>query len=466
MHLKEIDSRVEHAIKAIRANWFPPIQPTLTERQALSLRDSPFKGPLWISKVAFPVVDDEELRHIFLRAVTELGDGAVPFVLSGIDNVQAEWNGYRKSGDRKATTMSEQEAYGRLQLDTSSNVTVLYVHGGGYVLVSYHAAFAETLTVLYSVGNSSASRGIACALTERTGGRVCSVNYRLAPQNPFPAALYDVFIAYLSLLHPSHGSFHTPISASSIVLAGDSTGGALCLGLVQILRHLQLGKVTAISFNGSTVSLPSPAGVATLSAYSDHTDSLPSYNNTRNIDYSGQPPVYNEPGFPSCSIWPTNPPRAVAYCDGLALCHPLVSPVIAEDWSGTPPMWFACGEESVVDGCMVLASRAAEQRVSVFFEKFEGMPHIFPFLPGLRQLPQVKRCLKDWGDFCCNCVVEPDLLKGSKAVLFEYKTGQESLIELEAPGKIAFQEVKARMREKMMKMVESFQQRQRDRAKL
>ena len=115
---------------------------------------------------------------------------------------------------------------------------------------------------------------------------------------------------------------------------------------------------------------------------------------------------------------------------------------------------------------MVLASRAAEQRVGIFFEKFEGMPHIFPLLPGLRQLPQVKRCLKDWGDFCWNCVVEPGLLKGSKAVLFEYKTGRESLIELEAPGKIAFQEVKARMREKMMKVEDSFHKRLRDRARL
>ena len=79
------------------------------------------------------------------------------------------------------------------------------------------------------------------------------------------------------------------------------------------------------------------------------------------------------------------PFRAVACCDGLALCTPLVSPVIAEDWSGTLPMWFDCGEESVVDGCMVLASGAAEQRVSVFMEKFEGMPQFFPLLPGLRQ---------------------------------------------------------------------------------
>ena len=103
---------------------------------------------------------------------------------------------------------------------------------------------------------------------------------------------------------------------------------------------------------------------------------------------------------------------------------------------------------------MVPPSRAAEQGASVFFERFVGMPQIPPLLPGLRQLPQVKRCLEDWGDFCWNCVVEPDLLKGSKAVLFDYKTGQESSIGLEAPGKVAFREVKARMK-KRMKMEES-----------
>ena len=131
----ETNSKVQRAIKAIRANWFPLIQPTLSERQALSTRDLPFKGPLWISRIAFPVVGDYELRRIFLQAVTELGDGAVRFALSDTDSVKAEWNGYQRSKPRREAKLSEREAYDCLLRDVSSEVTVLYVHGGGYVSV-------------------------------------------------------------------------------------------------------------------------------------------------------------------------------------------------------------------------------------------------------------------------------------------------------------------------------------------
>lgn len=62
--------------------------------------------------------------------------------------------------------------------------------------------------------------------------------YRLAPQNPFPAALLDALTAYLYLLHPPPGALHKPIPASKIIIAGDSAGGNLSFALLQLLLHL------------------------------------------------------------------------------------------------------------------------------------------------------------------------------------------------------------------------------------
>ena len=266
------------------------------------------------------------------------------------------------------------------------------------------------------MGSPAASRGIAASLARLTSGRVCSIDYRLAPQNPFPAGIYDVLLSYLSLLYPASDSFHAPIAASSIVLAGDSTGGTICLALLQLLLQFQRNSITQVTFNNKSATLSLPAGIAVLSAYCDHTDSLPSYVDTRNIDYSGWPPIYNEPNHPSCSIWPASPPRAVAYCERIALSHPLVSQAAADDWTGSPPIWFACGEESVLDSCKVVASQAARQGVIVVWEQYMEMPHIFPILPGLSQLTQVKRCLEEWGRFCRVCVEHPKQMSESRAV--------------------------------------------------
>lgn len=193
---------------------------------------------------------------------------------------------------------------------------------------------------------------------------------------------------------------HTPITASSIVLAGDSSGGALCLAVIQLLHYFRRNGTTHIGFHDASVPLFLPAGVALRSSYCDYTDALSSYTNTSSVGYSGEEPIYITPGFPSCSIWPTDPPRAVGYCEGFALCHPLVTPVIAEDWTRSPPVWFACGEESVADVCMANANRAAKHGVAVFWENYEGTPYNFSLLPGLSQSPQVKRCSKNWADVC------------------------------------------------------------------
>lgn len=80
--------------------------------------------------MAFPVVGDDELRRIFLQAVAALGDEVVRFELSDTHSVKAEWNGYQRSQPQRESKLSERQAYDCLLRDVSSEVTVLYVHGG------------------------------------------------------------------------------------------------------------------------------------------------------------------------------------------------------------------------------------------------------------------------------------------------------------------------------------------------
>lgn len=84
-------------------------------------------------------------------------------------------------------------------------MTVLYFHGQSYYM-----------------SDPVAYRSTTSKLAKGTGGRVLSVRYRLSPQHPFPAALLDAFVAYLSLLSPPPGSCHDAIPSRDIVLAGDS----------------------------------------------------------------------------------------------------------------------------------------------------------------------------------------------------------------------------------------------------
>jgi acetyl esterase/lipase len=109
---------------------------------------------------------------------------------------------------------------------------LLYFHGGAYV-----------------VGAPSAYRGLTARLAQWAQARVAAVDYRLAPEHPFPAAPDDALDAYRGLLERG-------IAASDIVIAGDSAGGGLSLACVLKIRD---------------AGLPMPAGLALLSPWTDLT---------------------------------------------------------------------------------------------------------------------------------------------------------------------------------------------------
>src|ERR1700761_3998183 len=95
----------------------------------------------------------------------------------------------------------------------------------------------------------------------KMNGRVFAVNYRKAPQYPFPCAIQDCLAAYLFLIQPPEGAKHQAISPSSIVIAGDSAGGGLALAVLQVIRDS---------------GLPAPAGGVLISPWCDLTHSFPS----------------------------------------------------------------------------------------------------------------------------------------------------------------------------------------------
>ena len=252
-----------------------------------------------------------------------------------------------------------------------------------------------------SLYSAASCRSTTAKLARLTKGRCLSVNYRLAPQNPFPAALLDLLTAYLCLLSPPAGSYHKPVAPSSIVLAGDSAGASLCLALIQVIlrvRDQQATLTPTIQFHGRRTAIPLPAGVTALSPAGDITSALPSWKENADFDIFRDLSPMAQPDFPPDDIWPSNPPRSDPYCETSYLSHPLVALSTVKTWKGAPPMWIACGQERLADTAKIVARTAAMQGVAVIWEQYLRMPHtwaqIFP------NWPQSARCFQQWADAC------------------------------------------------------------------
>lgn len=246
------------------------------------------------------------------------------------------------------------------------------------------------------MNSASSYRKTAAALSQATGAKVLLVRQRLAPQNPFPAALLDAFQAYLTLLHPPAGSPHEPVPASSIVVAGDSSGACLALGLLQVLLRLQRRGAT-ITFHGSTEPPVVPAGMSLLSPVADLTNAFPSFERNARCDIFPVPIEklpYLEKSFPTCPAWPTRPPRANLYCEAGMLAHPLASPAAADDWTGTCPIWMGSGQEQIVDASRLVAREIHRAGGSITLREYESMPHTFFWV--FRAAPQTKQILGEW----------------------------------------------------------------------
>lgn len=140
------------------------------------------------------------------KVIAKLGPG-IDRLDVNVAKISGEWQGVKHVPDEKSEKWSTQEQYAELYKDTKEAPVILYLHGGAYILAS-----------------PDTHRDMTLRLAEGCGGRVFSLRYRLAPQDPFPAALVDAVLAYKYLIYPPEGALHQPVDPSNIVIAGDSAG--------------------------------------------------------------------------------------------------------------------------------------------------------------------------------------------------------------------------------------------------
>jgi epsilon-lactone hydrolase len=201
---------------------------------------------------------------------------------------------------------------------------VLYFHGGVYVM-----------------GDAFLAADLASQVGRRTRAKVISVDYRLAPEHPYPAAVDDALAAYQALL----GNGTAP---SDIVFAGESAGGGLAIATLVNARERQL---------------PQPAAAFVMSPYADLTLAGTTLETKRKAD-----PLLSREALQA---------RVADYTAGQDTSLPLISPVFA-DLSGLPPLIIQAGtHEVLLDDALRLAQRAATADVQVTLDITPGVPHVF-----------------------------------------------------------------------------------------
>jgi acetyl esterase/lipase len=208
--------------------------------------------------------------------------------------------------------------------------TILYFHGGSFALGSPETAMALT-----------------AHLVLRTGIRAISLDYRLAPEHPFPAAIDDGLAAYRALLDEGH-------DPGTILFAGDSAGGGLAV-------------TTTLAARDSGV--PVPAGIVAFSPGLDHTRSGASM-----ASRSGADPLFTREGMER---------TGELYLAGQDPRQPLLAPAVLADLTGFPPILLQVGtNELLLDDSVRLADRARAAEVDVILDVVADVPHVFPAFVG------------------------------------------------------------------------------------
>jgi len=269
-----------------------------TRKYVETLRESPNFG--------VDGFDFEGLRE-GMQTRREPADRAVRCLTSQIDGLGCEWV---------------------IAPGADPQVRLLYLHGGGYVSGSgaYYIVMAALL--------SAAAR---CA--------VLLLDYRLAPEHPFPAGLEDCIRGHEWMRASGPGG---PAAAKATFIGGDSAGGGLTLATMLALRDRQR---------------PLPKAGITLSVWTDLTLSGESIRSEAELDPIMCPRAL--PEFVKLYIGDGDPR------------HPYISPVFA-DYRGIPPLLIQVGEHEVIrDDSVRVAAKAQADGVRVSLEVWPGLFHVF-----------------------------------------------------------------------------------------
>ncbi len=212
---------------------------------------------------------------------------------------------------------------------------ILYLHGGVYIL-----------------GSINTHREFAARLAHVTQTKVLIINYRLAPEHLYPAALEDTNAAYLWLLEQGH-------KVSQILLAGDSAGGGLALAALISLQDQHR---------------PLPAGAVCISQWTDLALTGKSYQSKAGADCMLNLAHINT----SAGLYAGDHDRK----------YPLISPMYA-DLHGLPPLLIQAGsDELLLDAAVQFAAKVKDAGGDVTLEIWDRMFHVFqivPFLPEFKK---------------------------------------------------------------------------------
>ena len=201
---------------------------------------------------------------------------------------------------------------------------IFYLHGGGYV-----------------IGSINTHRELASRLSRESQARALSIDYRLAPENPFPAGLEDATAAYRWLLS-------TGVEPTRVVVAGDSAGGGLTLATLLALRD---------------AGAPLPAAGVCLSPWTD----------LEGTGDSARPGAVDDPLVQLEGLVE----MGRHYLGGADPRDPLAAPLYA-DYTGLPPLLIQVGtREILLDDSTRVAERAKQCGVDVTLEPWEGLMHVW-----------------------------------------------------------------------------------------
>ena len=228
--------------------------------------------------------------------------------------------------------------------ETVDERVMLYLHGGGYV-----------------VGSVRAYRGFLSRVSRATGARVLGLEYRLAPEFPFPAAVDDSVAAYRWLL--SQG-----IDPGRIVIGGDSAGGGLTISTLVALRYL---------------GEPMPSAGVCISPWVDLEGAGESMTSKAEVD-----PIVQKEMLEF---------MAHLYMGSRDRRTPLAAPLFA-DLRGLPPLLILVGTaETLLDDSTRLADRAKASGVTVKLDIWEDMIHVWPIFAPV--LPEGQQAIERIGEF-------------------------------------------------------------------
>ena len=252
-------------------------------------------------------------------------------------------------GTAPSDTVAERAQLGQLKgewvrvAESVPERVVLYLHGGGYIS-----------------GSPETHRPLIARLCKAAGATALSLDYRLAPEFPFPACLRDAVDGYRFLIGKN-------ISPRSVVLAGDGAGGGLAFAALTAIRNAQM---------------PMPAACMAMSPWAD-------------MSLSGWSVLENGP-TDSALTWDMLFVSARHYLKGANPGDPYASPVFGNMRDFPPIMVHAGSLEILKDDAARLGELAADASIPVSVEVYDGMSHVFQGSP---VAPEAKVSLNRFGHF-------------------------------------------------------------------